>query len=368
VGRRAILLACALAACEEPAIPIPVGESVHDEARSKVDVLFVIDNSSGAIDYYDRLFVGLDRFARLLGGVDHQIGVISTDLDSPSGERAGEIIWSYKSDPPYTSTGGDVSGCFSVPVAHGCLRGEPRIVSSSLSEEERAAALVANAHLGNCGAGTERPLDATIRALERSDPGDCNAGFFRDDALLVVIIVTDSEDSDAPGFNPPQVEDFAARLFALKPAEKLRVAMIVGAKDGEPARCGLTPECGSLCEMPIPESSHAPCSPGPASCPAGEVCQVDACLNEDARFWGFCWDCGAYRAPDCCFAYPGTRLVELARILEPTIASTIDGAVVNGCRPAPNQHACLVESICDLHLDDVLERIARSLIPSCRAR
>ena len=58
------------------------------------------------------------------------------------------------------------------------------------------------AKVGTLGNVDERPLEALLRAtgaaggdLERA----CNAGFLRDDALLVVTIITDEEDERSSG-------------------------------------------------------------------------------------------------------------------------------------------------------------------------
>ena len=51
------------------------------------------------------------------------------------------------------------------------------------------------------GAGDELTMAGMLDAIgPRSLPGDCNDGFFRDDALLVVIMVTDEDDvGKSPG-------------------------------------------------------------------------------------------------------------------------------------------------------------------------
>ena len=52
------------------------------------------------------------------------------------------------------------------------------------------------AQVGISGDGNERPVQALQAAISESmnAPGACNEGFVRDDAILVVVIITDEED------------------------------------------------------------------------------------------------------------------------------------------------------------------------------
>jgi hypothetical protein len=56
--------------------------------------------------------------------------------------------------------------------------------------------LVTALTVGEAGHPNERPIDFLIAALtgEDAEPGGFNAGFVREDALLVVVILTDEED------------------------------------------------------------------------------------------------------------------------------------------------------------------------------
>src|SRR5690606_7269303 len=58
------------------------------------------------------------------------------------------------------------------------------------------------AHVGTYGDGNERPMEAMLAATSAAlnDPGGCNEGFLRDDAILVVTFITDEEDNmKSPG-------------------------------------------------------------------------------------------------------------------------------------------------------------------------
>jgi len=57
------------------------------------------------------------------------------------------------------------------------------------------------ANVGTSGSGAERQAESLIAALQPAinGPGGCNSGFLRDDAVLVVTLITDEEDSYSPG-------------------------------------------------------------------------------------------------------------------------------------------------------------------------
>jgi hypothetical protein len=59
------------------------------------------------------------------------------------------------------------------------------------------------AKVGTSGSGAERQIEALTTAVAPAinGPGGCNSGFLRDDAILVVTIITDEEDDNSAG-NP----------------------------------------------------------------------------------------------------------------------------------------------------------------------
>src|SRR5690606_3984673 len=59
------------------------------------------------------------------------------------------------------------------------------------------------ATVGVDGEGIERPMDALVTALALSGSlAPCNDGFLREDSLLVVVLVTDEEDSGDSAGDP----------------------------------------------------------------------------------------------------------------------------------------------------------------------
>ncbi len=68
----------------------------------------------------------------------------------------------------------------------------------NLEQTFSCAALV-----GAGGDGLERPMDAMIAAIgEQSGAGGCNEGFLRDDAVLVVTVISDEDDFEQSSGDP----------------------------------------------------------------------------------------------------------------------------------------------------------------------
>jgi hypothetical protein len=64
------------------------------------------------------------------------------------------------------------------------------------------------ATVGIGGDGNERPMEAMVEAVTtQNEPGQCNEGFVRDDAILVVTYITDEEDNGKSAGNPTTWKD-----------------------------------------------------------------------------------------------------------------------------------------------------------------
>ncbi|MCC7384790.1 MAG: hypothetical protein IT384_23275 [Deltaproteobacteria bacterium] len=355
-------------ACDAPTEQPPgVDAGTPHACATPYDVLFVLDNTSGARDYLDRVRDGLDHLARQLSGCDHQLAVITTDMTAVDGEgrareTTGTTTLSFASEWPHAYASADQSSCAFLELDHGCARGSnpsERIVSTAWPEARSRAALRDSASVGNCGRAPERGLDAILAALAQAGAGGCNAGFLRADADLLVVLVSDSDDSI---WGPPRpVGEIVTRLLSHEDPARLHFALVTGVVDGVPARCGATPACGGLCETPPGSSARACTTTAAGACPDGEQCVHARCASETLPLWPFCDDCFAYRVPDCCYAEPAWRSVDFARAFEGAIAEKIPGVTPDGCRAGGAQSVCAIESICDADLGSTFERLARQL-------
>ncbi|MEM6995985.1 MAG: hypothetical protein AAF721_36090, partial [Myxococcota bacterium] len=136
----------------------------------------------------------IDGIADRLGpATSYHVGVVTTDAyeyNVPMCQSLGGLT---------VQTGGNLSSDEACgPYAAG--------KSFMTVDDDLASAFSCAAQVGIDGAGIERPMDALTGAL--TDPAgansQCNEGFLRDDALLVVVLITDEEDEGDSLGDPSQ--------------------------------------------------------------------------------------------------------------------------------------------------------------------
>ena len=174
----------------------------------KVDLLFVIDNSSSMAKEQENLAQSIEGFvdgitSTLPEGTDLHLGVVTTDayeLNASGCNDIGDLV---------TQTGEGVCGDW----------GERRFMTS---DDDLAAGFACAARVGIEGSNDEHPIEAALRALspENAAPGACNEGFSRNDALLILVIISDEDDAPAlePGYtgSPGEPLEWAAQLVAAR--------------------------------------------------------------------------------------------------------------------------------------------------------
>ncbi len=159
-----------------------------DEGCTKVDFLFVIDNSNSMATNQGELVAS---FPELVDGIEStltdvesfHVGVVTSDpyaFNEPGCTGIGALV---------TRTGGvNSSNAMCAPFADGFRY---MTDADDLDNDFACAALV-----GTAGANDERMMAGAVAAI--SDPlnmvGGCNEGFLRDDALLVAVLISDEDD------------------------------------------------------------------------------------------------------------------------------------------------------------------------------
>jgi hypothetical protein len=201
------------------------------EGCEKVDLLFIIDNSGSMADEQINITTSFPGFINgilgALGDADsYHVGVITTDAysgNAPGCSTIGSLV---------TQTSGtDSSNAVCTPFVDGF-----RFMTDA---DDLATKFTCAAKPGSSGDGDERPMDAVRAALSPNlnAPGACNAGFLRDDALLVLVFITDEEDDHEviPFFNielgsdgnpPDWFSDVVARKSGIE--ENIVVLSLVG--------------------------------------------------------------------------------------------------------------------------------------------
>jgi len=357
-------LALTLVSCTNYDFRVIVPESTKEvnkvlaAAKPKpVDILFMVDNSGSMADEQALLAASFQSFIDVLSANpdnDYKLAVITTDagdLGFPQTEAPDELEFDglvtnrYAAGPYFENNGSDfMTACVGhqVPgVPHGCFRGpDPakRIITSAMPAAEQVTAFQANVKVGSCGSGVEQGLITPLIALGRA----CNQGFIRPEANLVIVMVSDEEDS-SPNRNYVQEILTAAG----KSASQLRVAVVVGSKDGRAEYCGTQPTCGeSVCALGRPTQMSNPGAFG-----------LWAAVPDS------CKSCSYFNAPDCCAAFPGGRYIDFANDVEDAVRAADSTVEDVDCRGASGQRvACIIDTICQSNFGATLARIARDLV------
>jgi len=169
--------------------PTPdAGMMMPDTGCKKVDLLFVIDNSGSMADEQINLVNSFPDFvsemqAKLVNTESYHVGVITSDsniYNSAPCNQQGALV---------TKTGGMSSSNMTCsPYASG---------KNYMNEMDQLGQKFACAgQVGTGGDGNEQPMQTMQQALSpaMNAPGACNDGFIREDALLVIVVITDEED------------------------------------------------------------------------------------------------------------------------------------------------------------------------------
>lgn len=159
----------------------------------KVDFLFVVDNSGSMYDHHSNLVDNIDVFsegidAAIARRTDLHVGVVTSDVYSGTHGEC-HVLGGLVTETSGAHSSQQMCG----PFAEGNYMTEADDLDSSFA----CAAMV-----GTQGNDVEKPMDAMLAAIDsEGSAADCNAGFIRPDALLVVVVLTDEWDgpSDPEG-------------------------------------------------------------------------------------------------------------------------------------------------------------------------
>ena len=150
-----------------------------------IDFLFVVDNSGSMSAQQTQLLASFPGFItgieNSLENVDsYHVGVITSDNYSgnePGCNSLGDLV---------TQTSGfNSSNMVCGPFSSG--------LRFATDQDDLQSVFPCMAQVGASGSPIEQPVTGTIAALDpaKAAPGGCNEGFLREDAILVVVIVTD---------------------------------------------------------------------------------------------------------------------------------------------------------------------------------
>ncbi|MCA9688513.1 MAG: hypothetical protein KC636_02820, partial [Myxococcales bacterium] len=229
---------------EEPTATDTTG--TDSKGCTKVDFLFVIDNSGSMVDEQAQLIASfpgfIDTITSTLAASDFHIMTVGTDNGENTGlaGNCGNGVCNCTPAPTCCQAAcvGNITSCqgFScddLPItacsfeygsgriygADGALCGLPdgqSFMTSAQPDLEATFECIAN--IGTYGSGKEKPMLASSEAISPTTvgPGGCNEGFLRDDAILVLTFITDEEDDPNDNGSPGDPADWYATILARK--------------------------------------------------------------------------------------------------------------------------------------------------------
>ena len=228
----------------DPSTQSGVFVEIQQTGTTKVDILFVVDNSNSMQEEQSVLSDQIVLMAQeLINPTDRgpetppsvedlHIGIVTTDMGT-HGYTIMTCNNPMNGDNGVLQARGRLEGCQPSYSAPDCSRAECPWLTHSIDWPDNGSD-PANppiwddfgciATLGTGGCGFEQQLEASLVAVSaQAEPGRPNEGFLRDDSLIAVVYVTDEDDcSTANGemFNPTR-DDFGPMNVrcALNPGE-----------------------------------------------------------------------------------------------------------------------------------------------------
>jgi hypothetical protein len=240
--------------------PGPEDPDSTSDGCTALEFLFVVDNSGSMGDEQQNLVASFPQFIATIEQTvaidDYRILVVETGVQ----EFYEELLECEEdcADPDEEDCSvpgmGDVA-CNALPAIPQCelTLGAGRVESAALppsscgvegdgryltpSQPDLSATFQCMALVGTDGDGSEQPIRAMLDAVGPvATGGACNDGFLRDDAVLVVTLITDEEEELASA-----VESWRTELVAAKGGNESAVVMLGLISDSHLAEGVCTP-------------------------------------------------------------------------------------------------------------------------------
>ncbi|HEY6475025.1 MAG TPA: hypothetical protein VI456_00500 [Polyangia bacterium] len=175
---------------------------VSAKVNNKIDILFMIDNSSSMSEMQTKLYNQLPTFMNVLQAAptppDLHIAVVSSDMGAPGDSTASVGCTTQGDQGKFQATARGT--CTDTTLQAGASFISDADVMPNYTDASLATVLQCIVPLGASGCGFEHQLASIDRALgaDGSEPPSANAGFLRSDAYLGIVILTNEDDCSAP--------------------------------------------------------------------------------------------------------------------------------------------------------------------------
>jgi hypothetical protein len=261
----------AITACYAPPVATPPNHVEQETplriAGNKVDVLFLIDNSSSMKPMQDELNKRFGDFLQVFEQLAHDgfytdlhIGVVTSDFGAGSVDAKNGCVPSPGGDHGYLQAIGKspAPGCKAPndsPFIHYAYVAGGDDMHNLPAGQGLPQTFTCMASVGAGGCGFEHQLEAVYAALHENYQQ--NAGFLRPDALLAVVFVTNEDDGSADPqsdiYNPNSDPGFRAKYG---PYDTYRQAHY-GIACGNPLSVLPLSDSGELTDC-VPANSNVP--------------------------------------------------------------------------------------------------------------
>jgi hypothetical protein len=247
----------------------------------KIDFLFVIDSSESMKDHQENLVASFPGFVAAMQEAvpaeDWHVMVVDTDGQWNGSDCANACLTLGScpdepafdcATPPPSLCDITIGGGMVAPYGEGasnadCGLGDARFIDAGHPDLQGAFSCVAQ--VGVDGSSAERTAEALVRSLspELTAPAACNEGFLRDDAILVVTLITDEPDDDSEG-DPAAWYD---AIVAAKHDDETAAVLLGLLPDGDAPM--------PVCDMPIPAPRLAALLEAFPTSTRASVCEPD---------------------------------------------------------------------------------------------
>lgn len=179
--------------------PTPVAQSetfTQAVAARKLDILFVMDNSDSMfVDYNNNVQNKFSGFISSLSGLDYQIGVTTSDIDHDQ-LRNFPGSWGLLD---FIGTGFQKTAMRMITGS--TSNAESNLLKTLHRDEVYDCRKNAPSNTLPCGSDNEQPLGAIVKAVSRASE---SGGFYRSDAELITIVLSDEDELSTGGPNVTQ--------------------------------------------------------------------------------------------------------------------------------------------------------------------
>ncbi|MBY0385350.1 hypothetical protein K2X05_09345 [bacterium] len=194
----------------------PVSQTVTVTQNNKADILIVIDNSGSMRTEQANMASRFATFIDQLSSLDWRISIVTTDMSGNAYKKDGRFLIFDKTAFNTTNQDGTLNVVPDFYYIHSSMNLAAAKDSFGKTIQRPA----------NEGSGAEQGIAASLKAIQRSqDPVTIvesipNRDFFRSDAVLSVLVVTDANETNNSGTqiqNTPQ--NWVNRVQAIWPSK-----------------------------------------------------------------------------------------------------------------------------------------------------